>query len=113
MLQVMQAVAHNPEDETRVSLLYANRTEQDILLRTELEELQQQSTNIAVSHILSKPSDTWTGLRGRINSQVLQQHLPRPADRVLILVCGPPAFHTTMTALLTAAHYPETCVFHF
>lgn len=39
MLQVIQAIMKNPEDRTQVSLIFANVTEEDILLRSTLEDL--------------------------------------------------------------------------
>ena len=35
--QVIMSVCNNPDDNTKIILLFANRTEQDILLRKELE----------------------------------------------------------------------------
>lgn len=40
MLQVMAAILKDPSDPTQISLLYANQTEEDILCRDLLEELQ-------------------------------------------------------------------------
>ena len=42
MLQLVRAVFRDPEDETCLSLLFANQTEEDILLRNELEEVQKK-----------------------------------------------------------------------
>ena len=42
MLQLVRAVFRDPEDETRLSLLFANQTEEDILLREELEQLASE-----------------------------------------------------------------------
>ncbi len=38
MYQVVRALLDDPTDQTRLHLLFANRTEQDILMREELEE---------------------------------------------------------------------------
>ena len=42
MLQLVRAVFRDPEDKTNLSLLFANQTEDDILLRNELEEVQKK-----------------------------------------------------------------------
>lgn len=47
-LQVLQAVLKNPEDRTEVSLIYANNTTDDILLRTQLDELASKHDNFKV-----------------------------------------------------------------
>lgn len=48
MLQVIQDVAKNPEDKTEVSFIFANKTEEDIILRKELDDLAQRHSNIKV-----------------------------------------------------------------
>ena len=40
MLQVIRAILKNPRDTTKLYLIFANQTEEDILLRQELESLQ-------------------------------------------------------------------------
>ncbi len=37
--QVLRAALADPQDSTQIALLYANTSEEDILLRTELDEL--------------------------------------------------------------------------
>ena len=40
MLQIIRAALKNPSDPTKLSLIYANVTSEDILLKKELEELE-------------------------------------------------------------------------
>ncbi|ORY85061.1 hypothetical protein BCR37DRAFT_386358 [Protomyces lactucae-debilis] len=44
-LQIIRAILENPDDKTKVSLIYANVNEQDIILRDELDELAQKYSN--------------------------------------------------------------------
>ncbi|VFV38844.1 nadh-cytochrome b5 reductase 2-like [Lynx pardinus] len=39
MLQLIRHITKNPDDRTRMSLIFANQTEEDILVRKELEEV--------------------------------------------------------------------------
>ena len=39
MLQIIQEVVKNQQDETEVTFLFANKTEDDIILRKELDDL--------------------------------------------------------------------------
>ena len=57
MLQLVRAVFRDPEDETRLSLLFANQTEEDILLRKELEEVQAEHPDRCVMSIIAKPCE--------------------------------------------------------
>jgi len=53
----MQAILANPEDTTNVRLLFANSTEDDILMADELVEYQVASQGrIEVHHVISKVS---------------------------------------------------------
>lgn len=42
MWQLARAIFKNPEDKTKVTLLFGNLTEDDILLRKEWEDLEKQ-----------------------------------------------------------------------
>ena len=42
MLQLIRHVMRDANDKTQMALLFANQTEEDILLREELEQVQQE-----------------------------------------------------------------------
>ena len=48
VVQVLHAVLKDREDRTEVSLIYANNTSDDILLRTQLDELASEHDNFKV-----------------------------------------------------------------
>ncbi len=93
MYQVLLEILSNPRDTTEVRLVYASRTAADIILRDELDALAAVYPNFKVTYILSKPDDAWQGAKGHVSRELLEQHLPPPqAERVKLLVCGPPGF---------------------
>ena len=47
-----------------------------------------KDARFTVHHILSKAADTWGGLKGRVSAELVQAHLPPPADDVLVCVVG-------------------------
>ena len=49
MLQVASEILSNPEDKTQVSLIFANQTEQDIILRDEIDQLASKHENFQVT----------------------------------------------------------------
>ena len=55
MLQIIKAVLKETEDTTRISLLFANQTEEDILVRSELELLAKQHRNFSLWYTLDRP----------------------------------------------------------
>ena len=67
MLQIVRDVFKSEED-TRLWLLFANQTEEDILLREEIEDIQRQYPNrFSFMYTLDRPSDSWTYQKGFIN----------------------------------------------
>jgi len=55
MIQVIHKIFTNPEDKTNVSLIYSNKTEEDILEKDYLEALQlKYGKRFRVYHTLSK-----------------------------------------------------------
>ena len=79
-------------DTSQLRLLFANRKEEDILLRNILEDLDRNNDNFSVEYILSQPSEQWKGMTGRVNSNCLEKFLPGPSSDMLVYVCGPPGF---------------------
>jgi len=91
MLQMIHAIFKDSSDKTEVSLLFANQTDGDILLRPELEELRERySDRFHLWYTLDRPPQDWKFSAGFINADMIREHLPAPADDVLILMCGPP-----------------------
>lgn len=82
-------------------VLNANRTEADILMRAELDALVAQAgpDRVRQHFVLSQPPDSrWQYSRGRIVRDHLVDHLPRPGDDALILMCAPPALQDAVSA---------------
>lgn len=90
MLQVIEAILKNPDDTTKVTLLYANVTPDDILLKQKLEALAASHPNLKVFYTVDKPSSNWRGGAGYVSKDMVVKGLPSPGDDTLILVCGPP-----------------------
>ena len=59
-LQLIRQVFKDSEDKTSLWLLYANQTEDDILLRKELEEVREQQPNrFKLWYTVDRPKDNW------------------------------------------------------
>lgn len=90
MLQLAKEICRNPADKTEIVLLFANVTEEDIILREELDALQYLYPQFKVVHVLSNPTETWTGLKGFVSKEMIEEYMPAPSDDHLVCVCGPP-----------------------
>lgn len=89
MLQVIREALSDPEDQTEISLIFANVSEKDILCRDELEALQYLHPSFKVFYTLDKPPSKWKGGEGFVSEEMVREHLPSAKDDCLILVCGP------------------------
>ncbi len=69
-----------------VVLMYANKTESDIALRSELETIAQQNRS-RVIHVVADQPD-FAGERGRIDIERIRRLIPDFAERD-IFICGP------------------------
>ena len=91
MLQIIQAVLKDKNDTTRMYLLYANQTEEDILVRSELETIQQNHPDrFSLWYTLDRPKEDWSYGSGFVNEKMIADHLPHSEDESLVLMCGPP-----------------------
>ncbi|KAH8782956.1 NADH-cytochrome b5 reductase 1 [Diaporthe sp. PMI_573] len=92
MLQVVKAIIRGRKagDRTEVDLIFANVTKQDILLKEDLDTLAAEDKGFRVHYVLDKPPEGWTGGVGYVTADMITKWLPKPADDVKILLCGPP-----------------------
>lgn len=114
MYQILMAILKNPEDKTKISLVYGNVTEADILLKDELEALSaKHSQQVKVYHVLNNPPSGWTMGSGFITPAILTAQLPAPGPGSLVLQCGPPPMVDAMKKHLEVLAYTEEMLFSF
>ncbi|KAJ9054267.1 NADH-cytochrome b5 reductase [Entomophthora muscae] len=91
MLQLTRKILKNPNDSTKITLIFANRTEKDIMLKSEFDKYAQTHPDqFKVHYLLDTPPANWTGGKGYVTKEVLEKHLP-PKDlkESMVFVCGP------------------------
>jgi predicted ferric reductase len=86
MLRYMRDTKSN----LKVTLLYANQSEADIVFRNELEEMENsEKPRLTVVYVLSKPDPGWAGERGHIDGEKLGRLIEATPGKVFY-ICGPP-----------------------
>ncbi|KAL2338347.1 hypothetical protein Fmac_012793 [Flemingia macrophylla] len=126
MLQVIEAILKNPDDTTQISLLYANVSPDDILLKQKLDILATTHPNLKIFYTVDNPTKNWRGGSGYISKDMVVKGLPSPSDDTLILVCGPPGMvkqisgekakdwtQGELSGILKEAGYTEQMVYKF
>ncbi|EAA35955.1 hypothetical protein GE21DRAFT_29 [Neurospora crassa] len=103
MYQLIRAICEDESDKTKISLLYANNTEADILLREELDGFVKAFPDkLSVQYVLGQADENWTGLRGFVTADMIKDFLPPAADTTKMLLCGPPPMVAAMSKNLVS-----------
>ncbi|KAK6942079.1 Oxidoreductase FAD/NAD(P)-binding [Dillenia turbinata] len=114
MFQVARAILENQKDKTKVHLIYANVTYEDILLKEELDDLAANNPNqFKVYYVLNQPPEVWNGGVGFVSKEMVKAHCPAPASDIRILRCGPPPMNKAMAAHLDDLGYTSEMQFQF
>ncbi|KAF9171251.1 hypothetical protein BGX20_007907 [Mortierella sp. AD010] len=122
MYQVMQAILlDKANDSTKMSLIFGNRNEEDILLRKEIDDAVDGlgSDRFHLWHLISgeKPKN-WKYGTGRVNKEIIKEHLfpsqwntPGSTDdpsNKIVLLCGPdPMIKESCLPVLTELYGKE------
>ena len=106
MFQIIRRICEDPRDDTKTTLIYANKTEGDILLRKELDAFASKHEQFRVQYVLSNPSVGWEGGKGRVDKDMIEKFLPAPAGMdSKVLVCGPDPMMESMVSMLQERGY--------
>jgi len=112
MLQLLKSAMSDPNDTCRFTMLYANKSEDDILCRDLLEELARGSGGRFKLHFtLDFPPAGWKHKAGFITQDMIKELFPDPSDNPLMLMCGPPAMvEHACKKNLEALKYPKSSI---
>lgn len=98
--QVFRAIMRDAEDRTRCTILDGNRLFEDILCKEELDALAEGNDHkCTLLHTLTKATDQWQGLRGRITGKLVAERCIKDQNS-LVLICGPEALEKAMHVAL-------------
>ncbi|WP_080059533.1 ferredoxin--NADP reductase [Spirosoma aerolatum] len=91
----MAKSALHVEPNSRVWLIYGNRNQSSIIYKSHLDAMEQAygRSRFQVTHVLSQPTDGWTGAEGRLNqhsiSKLLEQLPTAERQNASYYLCGP------------------------
>lgn len=85
--------AHDKKLKNKITLLYSNRTQKDIIFKKELDSAK----HIKVVHTLTK--EKWKQETGRIGKDMILRHIREPLQK-LYYVCGPPQMNEAVKTAL-------------
>lgn len=99
MIQALHAILGNPDDATKVSMLYGSQRSDQILCKEILDEWQQNYPDrLTVTHVMSNEPEgsDYTGERGFITGDLIAKHFGAPGSNVNIFLCGPPPMYNAL-----------------
>ena len=101
MYQLARAIFKNPDDKTKVTLVFGNIKEEDILLKKEFEELENTyPQRFKAFYTLDQPTESWAQGKGFITKELLKTVLPEPKEEnIKVFVCGPPGLYKALSGI--------------
>lgn len=99
MYQLIRGIFNNPEDQTKVSLVFGNIYEKDILLREEFDKLEKDyPQRFKTFYTLDQAPDNWQYGKGFITKDLLKSIIPDPkSENIKVFVCGPPGLYKAVS----------------
>ncbi len=92
---------------TKVTLVYGNRSENDIVFREEFEAMQEQNPNFKLVLTVNEASSGWKGATGFISTELIKKEVPDYKENVFY-TCGPPPMVEAMERLVEALGLPKS-----
>jgi ferredoxin-NADP reductase len=86
---------------SKITLFYGCRTENDIAFRQDLEQMQKENQNLKIVFIVNEATPQWKGAVGLITADMIQKELPDYRENMFYL-CGPPPMVTAMEKLIVS-----------
>src|SRR6266702_2212700 len=96
--------------DVELFLIFANKTEADIIFREEWDRGVREHPNFHCYHVLEQPPADWTMGVGRVTADMLRAHLPAPGPDTIVFLCGPPPMVEALESTLKDLGYSEEAV---
>lgn len=85
--------------KNRITLIYGNKTEEDIVFRKEFEDMQRLNKNLKCVFTINEDNDSWKGLTGFINSNMIRKEISDYKNTIFFL-CGPPGMVEALKGII-------------
>jgi len=98
MCQLIRGILKNPEETTKITLLYGVNSDPDALFQKEFAQYEEQfGDRFKVLYTVSRPSNNSPFLKGYVSQEMISSALAESEKgNAKIFVCGPPAFESSM-----------------
>ncbi|KZL73019.1 NADH-cytochrome B5 (oxidoreductase NAD-binding domain-containing protein) [Colletotrichum tofieldiae] len=103
--QLAQGILRNPEDKTAVTLIFGVNSDQDVLLKKELEQFEKEFPGrFKAVYTVSNPLPNSPFRKGYVTKGLLQElgAVPEKGAETKVFVCGPPAMEAALVGKRSA-----------
>ncbi|GMM32915.1 cytochrome-b5 reductase [Saccharomycopsis crataegensis] len=98
LYQILSTVAKNPEDNTKVHLIYGSQTPADILLKSEIDALAKKyPEQVKVDYFVDKAEGEFEGHVGFVSKEFLEKSIPKSTEKTQAFVCGPAGLYKAVS----------------
>ncbi|XP_076043887.1 uncharacterized protein LOC143026975 [Oratosquilla oratoria] len=112
-LQLIRCIMNNPEDTTKIVLIYFSENSDEILYRSELDKYSQEACErFRMVYTLGDPPEDWAGEEGYIDTSMISRHVSKPNGLTnKVLLCGGPSMILSCLYSLRSLGFPSDCVY--
>ena len=93
---ILNAIANTDTETMYTKLLFVNTTENDIILRKELDEMSSRNSNMKQYYTITQPDAEWKGLVGRPSKEMISEIASEKRNEIVI-VCGSREFNNNVS----------------
>lgn len=99
--QLTQGILENPDDQTKITLLFAVNRDDDLVLKKELDNFEHSfPTRFKAVYTVSNPIEGSSHRKGRVTKDLLQEVLADSRSKnPQIFLCGPPAMEESLVGI--------------
>ncbi|KAL3418419.1 oxidoreductase NAD-binding domain-containing protein [Phlyctema vagabunda] len=98
MYQLIQGILNNPEEKTKITLVFGINTDADALFRDRFQQYEQEFPDrFKVFYTVTNPGPSSPYRKGRITEPLLRQIIGEHQEKTnKVFVCGPPAMEQSL-----------------
>ncbi len=103
---ILDQIANSDRDAIHTKVLFVNKTDNDIILRKELDEMSSRNSHMKNYYALTRPREDWKGLVGRPSKEMISEICSEERNEIVI-VCGSSEFNEAMSAICSDLGYTK------
>ncbi|XDG08659.1 hypothetical protein ABKA04_008274 [Annulohypoxylon sp. FPYF3050] len=94
--QLIRGILQNPDDQTKITLVFGVNTDADLLLKKEFDDYKTRfPSRFQAVYTVSHPTDDSPFRKGYVSKDLLREVGPRSED-CKVFVCGPPPMEESL-----------------